>query len=67
MRKTVRSLAVMLGLATGVAFVGAAAAGTPHPEFEAQQASIEELAGLEGDEFEIGYVNRLVPHHEGPS
>ena len=40
-------------------------AAPPHEEFEAQQASLEELGGLEGEEFEIGYVNRLVPHHEG--
>jgi uncharacterized protein (DUF305 family) len=43
----------------------AALAAPPHEEFDAQQASLEELAGLEGEEFEVGYINRLVPHHEG--
>jgi uncharacterized protein (DUF305 family) len=27
--------------------------------------SIEELRRLSGREFEIGYVNRIIPHHEG--
>lgn len=27
--------------------------------------SIEELRQLSGREFEIGYVNRIIPHHEG--
>jgi uncharacterized protein (DUF305 family) len=27
--------------------------------------SMEELEGMSGREFELGYVNRIVPHHEG--
>lgn len=29
------------------------------------QESIEELRQLSGEEFEIGYINRIVPHHQG--
>lgn len=34
-------------------------------EFEEMMESIEELKELDGDEFEIAYINRIVPHHEG--
>ncbi|MBA2631968.1 MAG: DUF305 domain-containing protein [Chloroflexi bacterium] len=33
-------------------------------DFESQQESIQELEGLAGEEFEIAYVNAIVPHHE---
>lgn len=34
-------------------------------EMQEMMESIEELEGLEGPEFEIAYVNRIIPHHEG--
>ena len=30
-----------------------------------QMQSIEQLRQLSGEEFEIGYINRIVPHHQG--
>lgn len=62
-RTTLR--AVPVAIATTFILSVPVLAAPPHEEFEAQQASLEELAGLEGEEFEVGYVNRLVPHHEG--
>lgn len=37
----------------------------PHPMFTQQQQSIAELDQLTGEEFEIGYINRIVAHHQG--
>lgn len=37
----------------------------PHPGFVAQQQSIQELRQLNGGAFEIGYINRIIPHHQG--
>lgn len=37
----------------------------PHPMFTEQQQSIAELDQLTGADFEIGYINRIVPHHQG--
>lgn len=31
----------------------------------AMMESLEELRALSGEEFEAGYVNRIIPHHEG--
>lgn len=33
--------------------------------FEMMMESIDELRDLSGKEFEVGYINRIVPHHEG--
>lgn len=49
-------------------FPGAAGAddGSDHSSlYYEQQQSIEELSQLSGKEFEQGYINRVIPHHEG--
>lgn len=59
-------LAVALGallLAPGVA---GAEDGAPHSsQYTQGQQSIQELGQLEGADFEIGYINRTIPHHQG--
>lgn len=36
----------------------------PDPKFLKQKQSIEQLRQLSGKEFEIGYINRVIPHHQ---
>ena len=54
-------------LALGALLLSVSPAGAdsgPHPSFVAQEESIDELSQLSGEEFEIGYINRIVPHHQ---
>jgi uncharacterized protein (DUF305 family) len=62
-RRTLPALLV-LGLLLALPALAAADPG-PHPEFVAQQQSIQELRQLGGSALEIGYINRIVPHHQG--
>lgn len=58
---------VPLVLALGALMFAVSPAGAdsgPHPSFVAQEESIDELSQLSGEEFEIGYINRIVPHHQ---
>jgi uncharacterized protein (DUF305 family) len=55
---------LILGLLLAMPALAAADPG-PHPEFVAQQQSIQELQQLSGSALEVGYINRIVPHHQG--
>lgn len=59
-------LAAMLGVALLLPGTAGAEDGSNHSSlyFEEQQ-SIQELSQLSGEDFEIGYINRTIPHHEG--
>lgn len=52
-------------LAMVFASVPASADAGPHQEFQMQQQSINELSQLSGQDFEVGYINRIIPHHQG--
>jgi len=60
-----RASAAAFATALSLALLAAPAAADegPHPEFEEQQAAMEELAALEGEEFEIAYANSIIAHH----
>lgn len=57
------ALAAIVLLVPGA--VGARPLADHSAEFKEMQAAIEELAQKSGDEFEIMYINLLIPHHEG--
>lgn len=52
-------------LAVVVASVGVATVLADDSGFHSQQESIAELSGMTGEELEIGYISRIVPHHLG--
>lgn len=55
-------------LAIGLLAAGATSVGAdpgPHPDFVQQQQSAQELRQLGGKDLEIGYINRIIPHHQG--
>lgn len=61
-----RWLLVLALVALFAVGVGSASADPgSHPAFQQQQQSINELSQLSGQEFEIGYINRIIPHHQG--
>lgn len=68
MNRRYRVLATML-LALALLLPAAAMAQGEHgghdADTTAMMESIEELRALSGEEFEAGYVNRIIPHHEG--
>ena len=40
--------------------------GSTHSDlYYEEQQSIDELAQFTGPEFEVGYINRVIPHHQG--
>ena len=63
--RTTRTAAFTVALTLAFfAFAAPAAADEgPHPEFEEQQAAMEELGALEGEDFEMAYVNSIIAHH----
>lgn len=59
---------LVAALGGALLFPGAADAidGSEHSSlYYEQQQSMEELSQLSGEEFEQGYINRVIPHHEG--
>lgn len=59
---------LVAALAAVVLFPGVAFAedGSAHSDlYYEQQQSIDELAQLNGPEFEVGYIDRVIPHHQG--
>lgn len=59
-------LAAALGALLLVPGAAGAEDGAPHSSQYIQgQQSIQELGQLEGADFEVGYINRTIPHHEG--
>lgn len=63
-----RRLGMLVPAFTLLAALGASSVSAdplPHEAFQQQQQSIAELSQLSGQEFEIGYINRIVPHHQG--
>ena len=62
----VRRAGLLAALATAFAYPAAVAASDGTEEMPAEaRASIQELAELSGEEFELAYINRIIPHHEG--
>lgn len=59
-------IGAVLALAGLLAAPGAVAAADGTEEMPADvRASIQELAALSGEEFELAYINRIVAHHMG--
>ena len=50
---------------TALTTTAALADAGPHEKFVEQQESIEALSQLSGEDFEVGYINRIIPHHQG--
>lgn len=59
----VGTLLVMFALAPLTA--SAEPAQTHSPDFQKMKAAMDELAQKTGQEFEIAYINSIIPHHQG--
>ncbi len=62
--KTILAAMLALALVPGIAAAQGGHGGHDAETTEMME-SVEELRGLSGREFEIGYINRIIPHHEG--
>lgn len=67
--KKIHRLAGLLAAALGALLISSAAGAqeqdAPPPIPNVRPPYVEDLAQLEGAEFEIGYINRTIPHHQG--
>ena len=61
--RTTRAAAITATLTLAFFAAPTAADEGPHPEFEEQQAAMEELVALEGEDFEMAYINSIIAHH----
>lgn len=59
----VGTLLVMLALAPLTA--SAKPAQTHSPDYQKMKAAMDELAQKTGQDFEIAYINSIIPHHQG--
>ena len=59
----VGTLLVMIALAPRTA--SAESAQSHSPDFQKMKAAMDELGQKTGQDFEIAYINSIIPHHQG--